>query len=312
MKLIYGRLGFGERVDLFESDEEHGFTRPRRVATVRWMRRWLLKQDDAVDEPDFPIATDADLQCTRTGQVLRDFKEDVSVFDLNRQREATLRVARDAANQGRSIAEFRNVVRKRIRLSKETARPLKPQVVSTTRGKGFAVRKLVFEVEPGIALPAIDITREGRADGGPTVVKVGVNWKEELASEKETEKIPSPGRLVLFDPRGLGETSPTPGPGRPSPFGDDWKEAYMAVHLDRPLLGQRVADLLQVLEGLDAESAADDHPGFHRRGSGLGRPDRLACGTTRRARPDQNVTLERSLVSWADIVQKGISRNQFA
>ena len=53
VKLIYGRLGFGERVDLFESDEEHGFTRPRRVATVRWMRRWLLKNDDAVVEPDF-------------------------------------------------------------------------------------------------------------------------------------------------------------------------------------------------------------------------------------------------------------------
>ena len=51
------------------------------------MRRWLLKQDDAVDEPDFPIATDAELQCTRTGQVLRDFKNDVSVFDLNRERE---------------------------------------------------------------------------------------------------------------------------------------------------------------------------------------------------------------------------------
>ncbi len=92
MKLIYGRLGFGERVDLFESDEEHGFTRPRRVATVRWMRRWLLKQDDAVDEPDILIATDAELRCTRTGQVLRDFKQEVSVFDLNRQREGALRV----------------------------------------------------------------------------------------------------------------------------------------------------------------------------------------------------------------------------
>ena len=26
VKLLYGRLGFGERVDLFESDEPHGFT----------------------------------------------------------------------------------------------------------------------------------------------------------------------------------------------------------------------------------------------------------------------------------------------
>ena len=53
VKLIYGRLGYGERVDLFESDEEHGFTRPRRIATVRWMNRWLLKRDDAALEPDF-------------------------------------------------------------------------------------------------------------------------------------------------------------------------------------------------------------------------------------------------------------------
>ena len=29
VKLIYGRLGFGERVDLFESDEPHGFTTPQ-------------------------------------------------------------------------------------------------------------------------------------------------------------------------------------------------------------------------------------------------------------------------------------------
>ena len=28
VKLLYGRLGFGERVDLFESDEPHGFTQP--------------------------------------------------------------------------------------------------------------------------------------------------------------------------------------------------------------------------------------------------------------------------------------------
>src|SRR5687767_3422097 len=81
VKLVYGRLGFGERVDLFESDEPHGFTRPRREAATRWLRRWLLKIDDAPVEPDFPIATDAQLQCTKTGQVLSDF-HGKSVFDL--------------------------------------------------------------------------------------------------------------------------------------------------------------------------------------------------------------------------------------
>src|SRR4029079_18029393 len=85
VKLVYGRLGFGERVDLFESDEPHGFTGPRRIATARWLRRWLLHSDDALTEPESPVAPDSELQCTGTGQVLSDLKG-VSVFDLNSER----------------------------------------------------------------------------------------------------------------------------------------------------------------------------------------------------------------------------------
>ncbi len=91
-KQIYGRLGYGERVDLFESDTGHGFPKSQREAVLRWMRRWLLKIDDAPVEDDFPIAKDEELQCTRTGQVLAEF-HDQSVFDLNAER------ARDLAAQ---------------------------------------------------------------------------------------------------------------------------------------------------------------------------------------------------------------------
>ena len=82
-KLIYGRLGHGERVDLFESYEPHGFTQPRREAATRWLRRWLLGVDDAPTEEDFPIATDAELQCTESGQVLADFHGRVVVLFLD-------------------------------------------------------------------------------------------------------------------------------------------------------------------------------------------------------------------------------------
>ena len=51
------------------------------------MSRWLLGRDEAFDEPDFPISTDAELQCTRSGQVLTEF-QGASVFDLNRDTRA--------------------------------------------------------------------------------------------------------------------------------------------------------------------------------------------------------------------------------
>ena len=37
-----------------------------REAIVRWMRRWLLNQDDAPTEPEFAIAKDEQLQCPET------------------------------------------------------------------------------------------------------------------------------------------------------------------------------------------------------------------------------------------------------
>ena len=56
---------------------------------MRWMRRWLLHKDDAPTEGDFPVFKDSELQCTRTGQVLEDFRGK-SVFDLNAEREKEL------------------------------------------------------------------------------------------------------------------------------------------------------------------------------------------------------------------------------
>jgi len=310
VKLIYGRLGFGERVDLFESDEEHGFTRPRRVATARWMRRWLLKQDDAVGEPDFPVATDAELQCTRTGQVLSDFK-DVSVFDLNRERERELRAAREAANANRPADVFRAEVKKRLGLGQWLVRR-EPSVVD----ESDSGRWLAFEFDTGLILPVLEMRHDRQAArSGPTVVKVGADWAEEVAPGKSSEQLKSShGRIVLVDPRGLGKTSPkaTGQDQRRSPFGRDWKEAYIALYLDRPLLGQRVADLLSILEGLDAESGGKEHGGFDVVGFGPAGPVVLHAALLDDRGLIRSVTLERSLVSWSNILQTKISRDQLA
>ena len=251
-KLIYGRLGFGERVDLFESDEEHGFTKPRRVSVARWMNRWLLKRDEAFEEPDFPIATDAELRCTQSGQVLTDF-HGVSVFDLNRERERELRELRETARANQSIAAFRTDVKKRLGLLdwKAARVPVKSE-------QGSSTTTMRFSVEPGIVLSGVETQENGPDSDGSTLVIVGADRKQELATGSIAKGVGGRHRrVVLLDLRGLGETSPTPAPqGRESPFGPDWREAFMALSMDKPLLGQRAAELLNVLETLAVERQA--------------------------------------------------------
>jgi hypothetical protein len=84
----------------------------------------------------------------------------------------------------------------------------------------------------------------------------------------------------------------------------------MAIHLARPLLGQRVVDVLAVLEGLRAGQGGE--AGFHLVGVGRAGPIVLHAALLDEKGLVKEVTLERSLSSWEDVVEKGISRDQLA
>jgi dienelactone hydrolase len=313
VKLIYGRLGYGERVDLFESDEPHGFTQPRRIATARWMSRWLLKQDEPIDEPDASIASDADLQCTRTGQVLRDFPGEKSVFDLNAERARELSAARESAGAKRSDADFRAEVRKLIGLEGRKAEPAKLRWVATIAAGDRKIDKWIFEVEPGIVVPAIEVMKREFIAGMPKVVRVVADWPPDVESV-----LSLPDGTMLIQPRGMGETRPGGEARSHGPFGPDSREAFLSFHLDRPLLGQRVFDVLAVLAGLDEQyrkmasgsMAAGQRPRYQLVGVGVAGPVVLHAALLDEKGLVEEVTVERSLSSWEDLVKQGISRDQ--
>ena len=316
VKLIFGRMGYGEHVDLFESDEEHGFTKPRRVATARWMSRWLLNRDEPFDEPEFPIATDQELQCTRSGQVLTDF-HGLSVFDLNRERERELRKVREAAGGKRTLAEFRAEVKKRLGLGDWKPRRLPMgKLVTVSFDDGSKVKFPSFKPEPEIKIAAIEWREGKQAADAPTVVIVRGPWEIPPIQRKKLKPdwlAGIDGRFIRFDLRGLSPSLPAPGDrGRDSPFGPDWRDAFMALSIDRPLLGQRTAELLDILETLDAEEGSKNPAGFHVVGVGPAGAAVLHAALLDGRGKIKKVTLKNSLVSWSNVVERGMSRDQMS
>ncbi len=182
--------------------------------------------------------------------------------------------------------------------------------MATISRPGFTIHKSVFEVEPGIVLPALDITAARHSQQATPVVRIGVNWERDLATDQAIEElVRSSERVLLVNPRGMGETDPVAVAGRRgSPFGHDVQEAFLSIHLARSLLGQRAADILAVLEGLTADSGA--RPGFSVVGVGAAGPIVLHAALLDDKGLIKDVVLERSLVSWSDVVEKGISRDQ--
>lgn len=100
----------------------------------------------------------------------------------------------------------------------------------------------------------------------------------------------------------MGETAPdVPASRHRGAFGADERESFLALHLARPLLGQRVFDLFQALRALEGED------GFHLIEVGPGGPIALhAAALDERIK---SVEIEQPVVIWSAVARAPNSRD---
>ena len=299
--LVYGKLDHGERVAIFEFNDKHGFSKPRRQAAMRWLRRWLAGIDDAPDERDAKVFTDAQLQCTRSGQVLEDF-HGVSCFQLNAKAADALASER-ARFPSRPEAERQKEIRRLLALPEKTA-PAKvlSQKIHYLEDR-LSTHKVVFETESGILIPGLRFKH--LQPKGPTILYLPVRGlPPDGKLPKELDALYQNHQQVLaIDLRGLGETAPAPWPAKLPAFGVDAKESFLGILLDRPLLGQRVLDVLMVLRALGRDEV-------HVFAEGLAGP--VALHAAALDPTIRKVTLDRALVSWSNVAHTPLTVNQLS
>jgi cephalosporin-C deacetylase-like acetyl esterase len=308
-KRFYARLDAPERVDMVEADAPHGFTIQLRIAAVRWMRRWLLGKDDAITEPDFPVWTYEQLQCTPKGQVMQ-LDGERSVLDMNRDIAASLEPRRQqiwkqtprevALQQVRTIAGIRS-------LSQLPA--VKHRKVGTIERQGYRIDKLVLEPEAGIVLPALAFMP---AKASEVVLYVhGDGKRADAGPGGLIEKFVHAGKLVLaVDLRGIGDTE---GKGARdwsrSLFGPNGQEFFVAYMLGKSLVGQRTEDILCAARFLASYERSDEPRRVHLVGIGVaGIPALHAMALERQL--FASLTLQRSLASWTSVLHTPLPENQ--
>src|SRR5262249_24291076 len=148
---------------------------------------------------------DAQLQCTKTGQVLSDL-HGKSVFDLNAERAGELAKNRSGNGGPRGKEELAREVRRLLGL-RGPVRPAKIEVRGESKRDGYTIRKLVFETEPGILLPALDCVPDRHDERSRPLIKVGqASPSEELSRDAQNPK--QGVRVLYLQLRGMGESAP--------------------------------------------------------------------------------------------------------
>ncbi len=284
-KRAYGILGRPEAVDLAEFDITHGYPKSHREGAVRWMRRWLLGIDDAIVEGSWGIEKDADLQCTETGQVLSSLKGK-SAFDLIADRAKELEATRPKL----SMKEFREKIRG-MGIVTDRIDPNSDLRETPIQRNGYEILRVSNRSEGGMKHPGLLIRPSGQAAAAKIVYVPGEGKTAACAKGGPVERLAQAGHPVLvLDLRGLGETA-----------GSDFKESFLSFHLNRPLLAQRLQDLLQIVQNAKQVRVV---------GTGTAAPAVLHAAALEDMIVD--VTLEGMVVSWASVARTPMSKGQLS
>ncbi len=291
-------LGQPDAADLFVYDDTHAFSKPRREAAVRWMRRWLLHDPRPVTEPKLRLQPEKAMRATKSGQILQGFDDAVSLVDIN------LSFARESATARRQFWKTHSrdeclIHIRRLLALREPVGAVSDERKGVVQRKDCRIEKLVIQRTSEPPIPALLFTTsEPRARLPVTIYVDGRGKSADSQPGGAIEAIVARGRVVLsIDFRGCGETADE---GGRAPYSKgDHRTAMWSLHIGRPLLGQRVEDVLTAADALSQRSDIDSRQ-MELVGVGKGGP--VALHAVALDSRFSSVTLRNSIHSWIDDV----------
>ncbi len=308
-KRFYARQGYAERVDLIEADEKHGFTPPLRQAAVRWMRRWLLNNDQPVWDTNPPVLKDAEIQCTPDGQVML-LAGARSAYDLNADLADRLTRERkrlwSASDKSPALAAVRHTTG--IRRLAELPTP-KVEHVGTLARDGYRIEKYIFQTDSDVWLPALLLVPA--APRGAAYLYVHQDGKQaDAAPGGPMEQLAREGHTVLaVDLGGLGETGPDAQRKAHKYLGANWLDLYRPYLLGTSYVAEWAEEMLIVARWLAAQPGVGQPAQIHLLSVGRTGPAALHALALE---PQQFAagTLRHSLASWDQVVRTPLAVNQ--
>ncbi len=208
---------------LAETDEGHGLNKDLRRAGADWLSRWLSDTSRSVEETAEPPEPEELLRCTASGQVASSLGG-AAVPDFNRELVARAEPPKPAPIDASRLEAHRSEIQHRVKQITHVG-AFRPE-------RGIVIPDRVYDAGQYAHGVALVVSDKGHADP----------W---LRRNVIDPILAAQYGVVALDVRGWGESEPF------SSYVDerfDWERffAYRGLEIGKPLLGQRMKDLLSV------------------------------------------------------------------
>lgn len=262
LKRLYTLLGKPENILLQIGPNYHSYPRENREVTYRFFNAATGIAAEPV-EPPLVIEKDETLWCTARGNVA--FEKSRTMASFTREKSETLAKTRPVL-EGDAL---RKAVRALLKMPDITGAPDFSILRNAGRGRYSTKGYCTYAVttEPGVDAIVTRLFNDRLMSRPPRGAKRAVLYVAHQSADVELREEPLIAELLkaeaeaafhVCDVRGIGESRPSP-LGVAPPFDSDYFFASNSLMLDRPYLGQKVFDVLRVLEWLGAQGHTEVH-----------------------------------------------------
>ena len=258
LKKVYKSLSTPDRLSLFTYDDGHGISKPKREAAVQWFRKWFYQDNSPVKEEGRTDLRDKELFASAKEKVNLSYPNEINIVQKN------LQLFNEKAADRQAFAKLNLLQRKQKieNLLGIIPNPSPLEIRSVGKIKyghvNLSFDRLILRQKNELPLPLeISYPKKGAQK---IVIWIGDDQKKMDSIRSYYSGKGTDDALVFADLRGTGETTDKPELNDPKYFSKDYRNAILALHIGKPLLGQRTSDILNLIKLIKEDVNLKDLP----------------------------------------------------
>lgn len=202
---VYQLLGAEENLQYFIGPTYHGYSIENREAMYGFFNKHANIDAGNEEFADSELLTEAEINCTASGQLMTEFPESFTVFDLIRQQAAALQKARKKL----SAAELKSFLKEYLQIPNAISEPYVRMLRTLyfKQDEGYLIHsRFGIETEPGI-MTTLKILCDTAYSSLPAFDELNIYVPHlDSASELTAMKLPISQRIAGYDCRNMGES----------------------------------------------------------------------------------------------------------
>ncbi len=260
LQQCYKVLGCPGKVDMLTVETGHGLGAEKKQKLVSWFKLWLKNDKSPVKEAPQERFQLADVLCTEKGQVNISLPSAISTMEDN------ARLVSGWASQRKAfLAKGKKAIQAKVLelLGLKGLPTTKIRIEPTGHSSMREYEQYKFQIirEGEMPIPCILIVPAKANADSPVVLRLQEEGKGAYLSEYTniTAALTEGTILLLADLRGMGETTDPAFYNESKYWNREYRNAMISLHTGRPIMGQRVVDLLTLLDFCSEHEALKGH-----------------------------------------------------